>query len=262
MATTKPASNGRFAEFVGRQPSDIDELPLIHSTRCERVLEIAKTSRLEPHDCPVFREPLVYFFYGRPAYQSRCGKRPTTDIMFFPVCFVFKPYLHWPKIQGIFPFDSRAAKEGKFRRHIPPAAFRHYELKSCIDSAKRIVRHFFETNDAYYITTAKRGVVFPPAEQEAQRYYALITTKGETSDDDRRATIEVRMRDGIILKDRLQAVVLPTSFLQNSEIRKAVYQVWQVYPIRYDTYEGAIPSAFKTVIFSKLKDHLANGGYL
>lgn len=262
MATIKPCRNGRFAEFVERQSTDINELLLVHSTRCEKLLDIATHSRLEPQPCPVFGQQLVYFFYGRPAYQSRYGKRPTTDIRFFPVCFVFKPYLRWPRIEGIYPFDSGAAEGGKFRRHILPAEFHRYELKSCIDSAKSVVKHFFETNGAYYAVTARRGVVFPPDEPEAQGYYDLISTQGTSVDDDRRATIEVRFRDQIAVRDRLLAVILPTGFLDVPEIRKAVYQDWRVYPLRYKTWNGAIPSEFKVAVFNKLQDYLEEGGYL
>ena len=50
-------------------------LPLTHVTRGILAEDIIRKGSVEPSACKLFGEPLVYFYYGRPAYNSRPGCR-------------------------------------------------------------------------------------------------------------------------------------------------------------------------------------------
>jgi hypothetical protein len=82
----------RFDDFLSTYSGELPELPLVHNTSCSQLEQILTTGILEPRDCSVFGEPLIYFFYGRPVYRSRKhGTSPDTRFDYCPVCLVFKP---------------------------------------------------------------------------------------------------------------------------------------------------------------------------
>ena len=62
-----------FRTLVASHAGLAEELPLIHTSRCEFLSSIATTHVLEPQPCAIFHESLVYLFYGRPAYRSHRG---------------------------------------------------------------------------------------------------------------------------------------------------------------------------------------------
>jgi hypothetical protein len=253
---------GRFARFVDNHPGMTEELPLVHSTRCEKFLEIAKTRSLAPQPCPVFNEPLLYLFYGRPAYRSKIGSAPSTDIAYCPVCFVFKPYTISAEVIRVFPFDSGASKGGLFEPHVSRTDTDSFQLSATLESARRTINLFFETNAKFFVGEPKRDLMIPCAELEAISYYQLVSHDGDDAYDDRRSAIEVQARSAIALRDTLLAVILPLSFLQDPNIRKVVVEEWRTYPITYSTVRGTIPSEYVRVITEKLRSYLQDGGYV
>jgi hypothetical protein len=253
---------GRFARFVDNHPGMTEELPLVHSTRCEKFLEIAKTRSLAPQPCPVFNEPLLYLFYGRPAYRSKVGTKPSTDIAYCPVCFVFKPYTISAEVIRVFPFDSGASKGGLFEPQVARADTDNFQLSTTLESARRAASLFFDTNQNFFIGEPRRGLIIPPTEEEALRYYGLISHDGEDDYDDRRSAIEVQASTAISLRDILLAVILPLSFLQDADVKKVVVQEWRTYPITYSTVRGTIPRDYARDVSVKLESFLKEGQYL
>ena len=79
-----------FRTLITSHPGLTEELPLIHTSRCEFLSSMATTHALEPQPCGVFHESLVYLFYRRPAYRSNHGSMGGEPIVLCPVCFVFK----------------------------------------------------------------------------------------------------------------------------------------------------------------------------
>jgi hypothetical protein len=51
---------------------------------------------LEPYECDVFNERLIYMFYGRPAYRAKDGNNARLEFE-WPIVFIFDP----DKITGI-----------------------------------------------------------------------------------------------------------------------------------------------------------------
>jgi hypothetical protein len=254
--------SGRFARFVDNHPASADELPLIHSTRCEKFNDIAKTRSLTPQHCSIFNEPLLYLFYGRPAYRSKLGVSPSTSIAYCPVCFVFKPYTISKEIVRVFPFDSGASKTGLFEPSIPRLDAENYQLSSTLASARRATSLFFDTNLNFFMGEPKRGLFIPSTEEEALSYYGLISHDGNDEYDDRRSAIEVQASTAITLRDTLLAVILPLSFLQDPNIKKVVVKEWRTYPITYSTVRGTIPREYARDVSVKLEGFLKEGHYL
>lgn len=237
-------------------------LPLVHSTTCSEFPAIASSGALQPNLCPIFSEPLIYFFYGRPAYYPRrVGRMPSTKITYCPICFVFRPQAA-TQIARVYPCDSGALQRGNFAEHIPPADRDKYELSGGLEYARRLVAAFFDSNGSYYLGKAREGLTFLAADQDSPRYYGLITCPRDVSYDERRSAIEVQTRQAIGLSDQLHAVILPGRFLDEGSVRETIVEQWGALPLLYDTQNGTAPYLYKRDVQIKLKDLLENGGYL
>jgi hypothetical protein len=234
--------------FAGHQL----QLPLVHNTTCLRFNDVAQTGVLEPRFCDKFKEPLVYFFYGRPIYRSSSsGQVADIRYTFCPVCLVFRANSP-ASIARVFPFDSGAASSGLFAPVIPSADRDQYSLAATIATAQRVVEAFFETNQQYYVGKVRSSFNSPSTEPEVGRYWTLVSTEGEARYDDRRSAIELQTRTPVSLNNTIQAVILPKAFLDESSLRRVIVQDWGAVPLTYNTSTGAIPNEYIRVISEKL----------
>ena len=242
-----------FDSFLSGYAGNPPELPLVHSTSCERFDAIRSTGVLDPQTCAVFGEPLIYFFYGRPVYRSgKRGVSPDTRFLYCPVCLVLKPNAV-SAFARLFPFDSGALDKGLFD---PPIAQNHrdrYALGPAVLTAQRLVEAFFETNGAYFVGEPREFFTPPSGEDEVERYWQIVNAAGEAAFDERRSAIEIQSRDALALRDNLHAVIMPTGFLDEPAIRRAVVQDWRAVPITYDTHRGTIPNEYIRDISIKLQ---------
>jgi hypothetical protein len=93
-------------EFLSKNTiASIDgKLPLVHSTKSLNLRELVAASGLNPTDCDVYDEKLLYFFLGRPAYRwDKPQGRPQHWEL--PTCLVFDQ-LPELKIERTLPFDA------------------------------------------------------------------------------------------------------------------------------------------------------------
>src|ERR1700733_6368862 len=96
----------------------LPEMPLVHTSRCERIPEIIRAGAIRPTDCSVYAEPVAYLFYGRPAYRPGLNARPGDPITLCPVTFIFKPGALGSFGQRIYPCDTGAVSCGLFQPHV------------------------------------------------------------------------------------------------------------------------------------------------
>jgi hypothetical protein len=66
-----------FSDYVQKQAMAAVELPLVHTAEYFHLPSIQATNTLQTSDCKFFKEPLLYFFYGRPAYRDSTQILPT-----------------------------------------------------------------------------------------------------------------------------------------------------------------------------------------
>src|ERR1700730_8150266 len=97
----------RFASLVSRATGIGELLPLTHTTDAYAFRNIISTRQLEVSDCIVFREPVLYLFYGRPAYRRSSAGKATSLDAFSLVSFVLRSEL-LPSPKRLFPFDTGA----------------------------------------------------------------------------------------------------------------------------------------------------------
>jgi len=237
---------------VAAHPAMEDELPLVHTSRCERFSGIAASNSLEPNDCAVFGESLVYLFYGRPAYRPSGHAAPGEGLPLCPVCFVFKPRTVSRMIRRLYPCDSGAVATERFAPEITSADLAALALEPQIESARRAVSLLFDRNAQYFVGKAVVGKTFASGTLE-RRFYELLLRPGPVDYDDRKSAIEVQVDHAISLTDQLLFVVLPSEFLEAPAIRNVILNVWNCDPVRYPTFHGDSPSAYYAVV----RDHVA-----
>lgn len=257
--------SGAPADFLGFANSRSrmhEQLPLVHSTRCEFLAEIAASNSLCPFPCDVFGEALVYLFYGRPAYRSKRGQLPNTGIDLCPICFILRTPQIAPQIERIFPFDTGAAHNGLFETTVSRNDFRKFSLGKDIESAQRLLSHFFSSSLDYFLGEPKRSADLPATAGDAALYYDLIAREGEQVFDDRRSAVELQSRCSLDLRGAVWAVVAPTALLRRNDVPNAVMNEWGGILKTYPTYKGCAPAEYYPVVREIVREFLIGGGFL
>jgi hypothetical protein len=242
-----------FRALVTSHTGLAEELPLIHTNRCEFLSSIATTHALEPQPCGVFHESLIYLFYGRPAYRSNRDNMGGEPIVLCPVCFVFRPRTVSRVVHRIYPCDTGAVAANRFTPEILASDLAQLALDPQIDSARRLVSLLFEQNSDYFVGKVGTARAFIPGSVEA-RFYELLMRAGPVDYDDRKSAIEVQVNQAITLRDQLLFVVLPREFLEEAAIRDAIINVWNCDPVVYATFRGDAPASYYSVVRDKVRE--------
>lgn len=242
-----------FRQLVTRHTECTEELPLIHTSRCEFLPNFVTTHVLEPQPCNIFRESLVYLFYGRPAYRSTRGTKGGESIALCPICFVFKPRTVSQRLHRLYPCDTGAVVTERFIPEILAEDLTQLALEPQIESARRLVSLMFRRNNDYFVGKVVQTHSFPPGSVGA-RFHALLMRDGPVEYDDRKSAIEVQVTQAIALQDQLLFVVLPNEFLQDAVIRDTIINVWNCDPVRYSTVKGDSPSSYYAVVRQKIQE--------
>ena len=252
MTSTSPSPpsgsiGSTLRAVVSSHPQLCEELPLVHTSRCEKLVPITNSGTITPQPCSVYQESLVYLFYGRPAYRSQLGQQSGEPTLLCPVCFVFRPAKLSQSVRRIVPCDSGSVADDRFVPEIRKADLAHLELHPKIESARRAVSLLFETNANYFIGKVSTGRTFTAGSLEA-RFYALLQRPGPANFDDRKSSIEVQINQPISLRGQLLFVVLPTEFLDEPDIRKVILYEWNCDPVPYDVVVGSAPADYHAVV--------------
>jgi hypothetical protein len=233
---------GSFSDYIEMHPPAAAELPLVHTTEYFRLPSIQASNTLQTNTCTVFKEPILYLFYGRPAYRDSFQINPTRDVGLYPVCFVFRPGTALKKVKRIYPFDTGASQDGLYEPEVSRTnALVAYRVKEVVDSARRIVKCFFETNEQYLSNKTKAGLAFASTEPDAESYYRLINGGGNPDCDDRCSAVEIQIATSLDLRDDLIAVALPTCFLEDASLAHTLLKVWHAQPLTYYAVTGMRP---------------------
>ena len=239
--------------LVTSHSSMTEELPLIHTSRCEFLPSIISTGTLEPRPCEVFKESLLYLFYGRPAYRSTKGTKSGEPIALCPVCFVFKPRTVSRSVHRIYPCDSGAVAHDRLIPEITAGDLHDLAVAPQIENARRMVSLLFEHNNRYFLGKVVSGKSFDNGSPEG-RFYSLLQRPGPADFDDRKSAIEVQLIHRISLAEQLLFVVLPKEFLEDPPIRNAIINVWNCDPITYPTFNGDAPAVYNSVVRQKVAE--------
>jgi len=238
-------------------------MPLMHTTDLYRFREILRTSTLSPKPCSVFDgDSLLYLFYGRPAYRPNMRTESSSILAYRPVCLILEhDVASSPK--RVFPFDSGAYTIGLYNQHVHDEMdISSFEMKPVPESARKVVRSFFGNNKNYYLGIPNSNLSMPNFAFEANAYYNLISEKGKTPYDDRRASIEIQIKEEIHLsRSNIMAVCMPTSFCDEHEVLNMVTNVWKADILPYPSYHAS-PSEDVRSIFDAVIRYLEEFRYV
>lgn len=248
-----------FADYINIQPNKGPELPLVHTTEYDKLSDIRKSHRLLPEadGDGNSKEAALYFFYGRPAYRDANRNVPQQKFDFCPICFVFRPNTVSTRINRIYPFDTGASRKGLYEPHLSrSAAVNKFSVPAIIESARRIIGGFFDTNDGYIRNSPRENLTFSATEKDAETYYKLITSDDPSGSDDRVSAIEIQVVGAADLQaGDLLAVILPTFLMEDEEFKRTLLLDWKAHPLTYDTDRGMRPTEFHGVVRQLVRDY-------
>lgn len=237
-------------------------LPLVHTCDCHTLREIISSKIIKPALCPVFKEDLVYFFYGRPSYRVSDKGLAFNTSSVYPACLIIQPE-KVKSITRIFPFDSGAYAAGLYSNYLHKNS-KHddYLLDSNYPFVQKFVKYFYDTNQNYFDgkSTIQKSTIQPCA-YELETIYSLINvTQGETFDD-RCYTIEVQSSTSIEISDSaLKAIVIPDAIAGDSELAAYLYEN-EIEPITYSTCRVA-PSHLTPLVIAKVREFYIDQGVI
>jgi hypothetical protein len=184
-------------------------LPIVHMTVARWFGSIVGQGQLEPRDCPVFGERLIYLFYGGAFYRP--SDFVTKNVDELPVAFLFEPTV-LTKISRYYPFDTGALASGRFGAlgdRLKPFRSKFQVPGGGNPQAPgRIVHHLFGSNDNYIY-----GNIDPDCQTKPSplpELFELMTqdlTSAET--DHRQRCIECHSLDAMDLGQHLVWLAFP-----------------------------------------------------
>ncbi|MFL9503904.1 hypothetical protein ACJMQP_27975 [Rhodopseudomonas palustris] len=253
----------RFRSYVSAATEVDPCLPLIHTTSTNAFRNVLSTGEIKAlKKCPVFGEYLTYFFYGRPAFKVEI-ENPEQRIIddYLPAALVLKASAI-SRVKRIYPFDS-GAFAGEYYRgaHHADAKLEDYLLDPTINSAKKVVGAFFETNSRYFFGDCiKTCTVNPFDAPEVHAHFELISGSTGVEVDDRRYTIEVQTEEEIDLSSSLLAFVIPHAWLASESVQDFLRLHPSVLPLSYSRYVGMSIQSSHGAMFERIHDYLVSEG--
>jgi hypothetical protein len=237
---------------VANADKTAETLPLTHVTDAYSLRSIATTGSLDPEKCPNFREPLLYMFYGRPAYRKNMTVRPSRNTAYAPVCLVVQPDNVVAK--RVFPFDTGAFDAGMMEElfHSKMRAV-DFGLEADLVSARRLVRLYFGDNRRYFHNRPGPTPSMGTFDFEAKCYDELIRKAAEGDIDERLSTIEIQSDDAVDLAKQVLAIAVPETFLEETSLMKRLEEL-DIEPLPYMYMDGWRPLDCTSGIYTAVRE--------
>lgn len=241
----------RLEAFIAAEPPATPQLPLTHITKVSNAREVFENGELRTTDCPVLKEKLLYFFYGRAEYRSR-GQKASDLPGEKPVCFVCKNFDD-SDILATFPFDSGAfyLNDGIRDQYFP-----HIEdvldlnLGDRLLSIQRLVSKFFGDNAQYLENDPLRANLDPFKDLEAAAYLQLLNSGGMSILDGRSTTPEMVIHAPISLNN-VEYLIAPLQMKGSSYFINRCMS-FAITPVYYNIKTPLMPREYISVIQEKL----------
>lgn len=232
-------------------------LPLMHSTTCENTESILVNNLLETTYCKVFKENLLYFFYGKPAYRvSSQIPESSTSYILAPCCFV----VDYKKIKSarIFPFDTGAFATERYDEITKlRTGMCEYELSNRIEDIPQFICMFYENNNNYIegnVSLARNKATTIAS----QALIDFLSSSGLLKYDDRARSVEISTGDNLELSDSVEAIVVPKPFKRNKVFERFVRAHPKIDVITYNPHYPNPVGNYNEAIFQKVYSYLAS----
>lgn len=188
-----------------------------HTTNMWLLAKIVRESKIAPRYCRVFKEDLLYLFYGRPAYRKVSDENVGTTAR-APAVIVFRPEGVKPA-KRMYPFDSGAFPDRYERWLAGGMGLEDFALGDDLQMAQRHVRAFFGSNSGYLLCSPATPSPAPGAEFEVETLTRMYHDTGAGgAGDDRRHALELQIDHAVeIGPTTILAIVVPEECRDRSE---------------------------------------------
>lgn len=186
----------------------IPDLLLSHCCEGQNLTEIVSDKQFKTKECDVFKEELVYFFYGKPAYITEIS----------PAFFILKKKNKLSKKVRIAPFDTGGVK-GKCY-DVESAKFSKLDIEAfCISLEtddniftipKKIIMKYYGNNKLYFKGHFQTNYLKNSDGYKALSYFSQIYCRicadqehsfGVSNKDPRKTTIEIQYKSNVSFDD-------------------------------------------------------------
>ncbi|QXT34847.1 hypothetical protein KV697_13790 [Sphingomonas sanguinis] len=247
-------------EFLNGETPTRRSMSLMHCTPVLQGVRALDQGALRVRPCSNYGDrPMVYLFYGRPAFKPMPGMLPARMEEHLPMCLVLDAGLIGRAVR-IVPFDS-----GGFARYQPmvgPLARDRFELHPSPDLPRRIVGAFFETNANYFHQMPTREEIdISLLHPEARAIVRLSRDPALADDDDRRTTIEIQLEEDVVIESALKAIIGPPLLFDEPVVARALAASGAV-PLSYETFGRQSPSFYASQLYVQAKGLLRKRGML
>lgn len=227
-----------FASYVAKARPANRKLQLLHTCDGFAVRSLIEDNKLSPFPRESFDgERVLFLYYGRPAYRLSSSTEPTSYNFFLPVCLILSPdAVNSPR--RVFPFDTGALEDGLFSGSLHPGMIRDdFQLDPDSSSPQRLVTAFYGSNENYFRGEMVRNIEYDSMEFEVESFVSILRGESGIKADDRRSAIEIHTDKDIILANRtLEAVILPSVFLDNVRVREFFVGTCRADPLPYEVF--------------------------
>lgn len=247
-----------FQQFLKDDISDLSTLKLVHTTSGYRFREILRHKEINLSHCDVLDEELIFTYYGKPEYRLKSNDENVNDTSYPLVTIVLKNDA-FKNCYKVFPFDTGAFvkvsgfKTLYFNEEIEISDF---ELAGSIDSAKKVVKTFYETNENYIELETLIKSPFENLDFEVDGYIKLINDRGNHKWDHRVKTIEVVHNKIIKLDDKtIEQIILPSCYYDDDDVREIINNEFKISnPLTYKL-SGGDPNQYWSQINNLFKEY-------
>ena len=234
-----------FARLVAALPESDFKLGLTHVTTGYFLRDILDARKIAPiESCPVLRKPLVYAFYGRPAYRNKADDTPSDLPYLFPALLLLDPD-KVPQPKHVFGFDTGAFVAGLMDDYLDPyMPLFDFHLEPDVKSAARLAQAFFGTPRDFLANKPAGTFKAPAGEYEAFSYSKMVTSSGRGANklDDRICTPELVFEE-IPIEDCVAAAILPDALAADPAIGGRI-EAMGVKVLDYEWTSASRPSEY------------------
>lgn len=231
----------------------LEKLPLMHSCDCSACRQIIRGGSLEVRDCKVFKEKLLYFFYGKPSYPvSEKITTNRTDFEYCPVCFIVP--LDKVSLYKIHPFDTGAFDANMYKDFFHHSmSIEEFELDNTVDSILQYIKVFYGNNDNYIC--GKATIASSTDDPCINGLINLLTATGAFQFDERANTVEIMSSTSVPINTVVECIILPENLLRVPFIAKYLNDN-KIFHMEYTVRLRTAPSRYNEVVFEKAMEYI------
>ncbi len=208
-------------QWLKKTPPHTKPLAWCHTTDAYGFRTILETGSLSPQLCSVFKEDLIYFFYGRPAYRLNNDAGAVQSAK-APVVIMLDPDIT-RRGRRLYPFDTGAFEAKRYAKWMhEKMKLTDFQLKCEPDAPKRYVSAFFGDNDNYLLQRSRaRRKSADPLAFEVETIQTMLADTDVSQSDGRRIAMELQVPTTIPLDaTAVLAIILPEDQLSSPIVKQ------------------------------------------